>query len=60
MEATQLWTNIGLFITIILNATLILLVNEQIIAGLIGIVASLVGTVIIAIGTLLNEYFRRN
>lgn len=51
MEATQFWTNFGLFIAIFLNSLLILLVNEKIIEGLIGIIASLIGTLVVAIGT---------
>lgn len=58
MEATQFWTNIGLFVAIVLNALLILLVNEKVIEGLIGIVTSLIGTAVIAIGTQLIKYFR--
>lgn len=58
MEATQFWTNIGLFVAIILNALLVLLVNEQVIEGLIGIIASLVGTAVIALGTQLIKHVR--
>ena len=59
MEATQFWTNIGLFVAIVFNALLILLVNEKVIEGLIGIIASLIATAIIALGTLLNQRLKR-
>ena len=60
MELTQLWTNIGLVIAIILNALAIFLVNKQVIEGLTGIIASLVVTAIISLGSLLINYMGRN
>ena len=60
METTQLWTNFGLFIAILINASAIYLVEEKFIDGMIGILSSLVATSIIGIGALSINLLRRN
>lgn len=60
METTQLWTNIGLVVAIIINSLALFLVAEKLIDGMIGVIASLVAASIISIGSLTINLFRRN
>jgi dCTP deaminase len=60
METTQLWTNIGLVIAIIVNSLAIFLVVNDLIEGVIGVVTSLVAASIISIGSLTINLLGRN
>lgn len=59
METTQLWTNFGLVVAILLNAALIFVVNQQFIAGVTGLLISLAANAVFAIGALMISFFRR-
>lgn len=60
MEATQLWTNAGLVVAIIINSLAIFLVEKELVNGMIGIIASLVAAAIISIGSLTINLLGRN
>jgi dCTP deaminase len=60
METTQLWTNIGLVIAIIVNSVAIFLVEKKLVDGLVGVITSLVAASIIGIGSVTTNLLRRN
>lgn len=59
IETTQLLTDIGLFIAIIINALALFKLSGKLADGFYGIIGNLVATAIVAIGAMLIKYFRR-
>lgn len=60
MEATQLWTNIGLVVAIVMMSLAVFLVEKRLVDGIVGVVASLVAASVISIGSLTINLLRRN
>lgn len=60
IETTQLWTNIGLVVAIIINSLAIFLAEKKLVDSIIGVIASLVAASIISIGSLTVNLLRRN
>ncbi|NGN45021.1 hypothetical protein G6N74_28600 [Mesorhizobium sp. CGMCC 1.15528] len=60
MEMTQLWTNIGLVIAIIINSFAIFVMEKWLVDGMIGVVVSLVAASIISLGSLTINLLGRN
>lgn len=60
METTQLWTNIGLVVAIIINSLAIFLTEKKLLDSLTGVITSLVAASIIGIGSLIITLLRRN
>lgn len=60
METTQLWTNVGLLVAIIVNSIAIFLVEKKLVDGMMGVITSLVAASIVGIGSVTINLLRRN
>jgi dCTP deaminase len=60
IEATQLWTNIGLAVAIVINSIMLFLIGHQLMDNIYGIVGNLVASAIIGLATVTATLLRKN
>ncbi|MFC4257184.1 hypothetical protein GRI97_16330 [Altererythrobacter xixiisoli] len=60
MENTQLWTNVGLVLAIVINSITLFLIGNKLIDNVYGVIGNLVASGILAIGAILVGRFRRS
>ncbi len=60
IETTQLWTMIGIVIAIIVNATVLFLINSKVLDNFLGIIGNLIASAIVGISVVFATYHRRN
>jgi dCTP deaminase len=60
IEHTQLWTNLGLFLAILVNAASLFMVSGKLADNFYGIVGNLIASAIIGLAAVFGKFLRRN